>query len=267
LPGLLAELNPALIINAGAYTAVDKAEDDREAAHTINAVAPGVLARWAAKREVPIIHFSTDYVFDGSGSAPWKEDDRTSPLSVYGRSKLAGERAVATAGGCSMIIRTCWVYAARGKNFMRTIARLASERDSLRIVADQIGAPTSAGLIADSVVAMLKGGLEEFKLRTAAANGLVHLAASGETSWFGFATAIVDGLRRRGITLRTTDIVPIATKDYPAPAKRPLNSRLDLRRLTTVFGILPVHWSDALQTELDALASELKGIEFTHSLH
>ena len=141
---------------------------------------------------------------------------------------------------------------------MRTIARLAAERENLRIVADQIGAPTSASLIADSVVAMLKDGLEEFKSRTAAANGLVHLAASGETSWFGFATAIVDGLRSRGVSLRATDIVPIATKEYPTPAKRPLNSRLDLRRLTTVFGISPAHWSDVLQTELDALVSELK---------
>ena len=142
---------------------------------------------------------------------------------------------------------------------MRTIARLAPERENLRIVADQIGAPTSASLIADSVASMLKCGLQEFKSRAALANGLVHLAASGETSWFGFATAIVDGLRRRGITLKATEIEPISTQDYPTPAKRPLNSRLDLRRLTTVFGISPAHWSDVLQPELDALASELKG--------
>src|SRR5947209_3515002 len=181
LPGLLAELNPGLIINAGAYTAVDRAEEDQEAANAVNAIAPSVLARWAAKREVPIIHFSTDYVFDGSGSAPWKENDKPGPLSIYGRSKLAGEQAIAASGACSLIIRTCWVYGARGKNFMRTVARLAAERDTLKIVADQIGAPTSAGLIADSVLNMLQGGLGEFKARTAAAHGLVHLAASGET--------------------------------------------------------------------------------------
>jgi dTDP-4-dehydrorhamnose reductase len=258
LPGLLAELNPGLIINAGAYTAVDRAEEDQEAAHAINAIAPGVLARWAAKREVPIIHFSTDYVFDGSGSVPWKENDETGPLSVYGRSKLAGEQAIAASGACSLIIRTCWVYAATGKNFMRTVARLAVERDTLKIVSDQIGTPTTAGLIADCVVSMLKGSLGEFKARTAAAHGLVHLAASGETSWFGFATAIVDGLRERGVSLKATEIVPIATTEYPTPAKRPLNSRLDLQRLRAVFGISPAHWSDVLEAELDAVASELK---------
>src|SRR4051794_26621739 len=256
LPELLSELNPSLIINAGAYTAVDRAEEDQEAAHAINAIAPGVLARWAATRDVPIIHFSTDYVFDGSGSVPWKEHDETGPLSVYGRSKLAGEQAIAASGASSLIIRTCWVYDARGKNFMRTVARLAAERDTLKIVADQIGAPTSAGLIADSVVNMLQGGLGDFKVRTAAAHGLVHLSASGETSWFGFATAIVDGLRRRGLSLKATEIVPIATSDYPMPAKRPLNSRLGLQRLKDVFGISPPHWTDVLQAQLDALATE-----------
>jgi dTDP-4-dehydrorhamnose reductase len=255
---VLDRLNPAIIVNPAAYTAVDQAERQQELAALINAAAPGAIARWAAGRDVPLIHFSTDYVFDGSGVAPWREDDATNPLSVYGQTKLAGERAVRDAGGSFLILRTSWVYAATGKNFLRTIARLAREREELRIVSDQIGAPTPAALIADSLKIMLEGDLAIFRNRCAQSNGIVHLAASGETSWHGFACAIVEGLRKRGVKLVAEKITPIKTEDYPTPATRPRNSRLDLTRLSQVFGIAAAHWRDALDRELDALAVELR---------
>src|SRR6516162_4527779 len=254
----LEKLDPAIIINAAAYTAVDQAESERELARVVNSVAPGVIAGWALAKGVPLIHFSTDYVFDGHGQALWGEDDATGPLSVYGRTKLDGEDAVRAAGGISLIVRTSWVYAATGKNFLRTIARLAREREQLRIVADQIGAPTSAALIADCVQKMLSGGAESFHDRCALSDGVVHLTASGETSWYGFARAIVDGLRKRGVNLAVDEVVPIKTEDYPTPAKRPLNSRLDLTRLCQVFKITPACWLDALEPELDVLAEELR---------
>jgi dTDP-4-dehydrorhamnose reductase len=258
MAAVLEQLNPAIIINAAAYTAVDRAETERELARVVNSVAPGVIARWASAKGVPLIHFSTDYVFDGHGQAPWGEDDATGPLSVYGRTKLDGEDAVRAAEGISLIVRTSWVYAATGKNFLRTIARLAREREQLRIVSDQIGAPTSAAVIADCVQKMLNGNLESFRDHCALSNGVVHLTASGETSWYGFACAIVDGLRKRGVNLTVDEVVPIKTEDYPTPAKRPLNSRLDLTRLRQVFKITPAHWLDALEPELDALAEELR---------
>jgi len=223
----------------------------------VNAEAPGALARWAAARDVPFIHFSTDYVFDGSGERAWREDDAPQPLSVYGASKLAGENEIRSAGGTVLIVRTSWVYGAEGKNFLRTIARLARERSELRIVADQIGAPTSAALIGDVVAGMLSEGVETLRELCARTGGLVHLAASGETSWYGLACAIVEGLRARGVTLAVERIVPIATEDYPTRARRPHNSRLDLTRLQTIFGILPPLWQNALSPELDRLAREL----------
>jgi dTDP-4-dehydrorhamnose reductase len=258
IAAVLEKLDPAIVINAAAYTAVDQAETERELARVVNSVAPGVIARWASAKGLPLIHFSTDYVFDGHGQAPWGEDDATGPLSVYGRTKLDGEHAVRTARGSFLIVRTSWVYAATGKNFLRTIARLARERQRLRIVDDQIGAPTSAALIADCVQKMLNGDVESFRDHCALSNDVVHLAASGETSWYGFACAIVDGLRKRGVHLTVDEVVPIKTEDYPTPARRPLNSRLDLTRLRQVFKITPAHWLDALEPELDALAEELR---------
>jgi dTDP-4-dehydrorhamnose reductase len=258
IPTVLEQLNPELIINAAAYTAVDQAEDHRELAHVVNAVAPGVIAQWASAKGIPLIHFSTDYVFDGHGHVPWRENDATGPLSVYGQTKLDGENAVRAAGGVSLIVRTSWVYSATGKNFLRTIARLARERAQLRIVDDQIGAPTSAVLIADCLARMLEGTIESIRNRCAQSNGIVHLAASGETSWHGFACAIVEGLRGRGVSLVVEKIFKIRTAEYPTPAKRPQNSRLDLTRLHQVFKIAPAHWRDALDTELDALAEELR---------
>jgi dTDP-4-dehydrorhamnose reductase len=258
IAGRLDELIPDLIVNPAAYTAVDRAEEERELAFRINAEAPGAIARWAAGRGVPLLHFSTDYVFDGSGERSWREDDRTAPLSAYGASKLAGEDAVRAAGGTHLVVRTSWVYAAQGANFLRTIARLAAERRELRIVADQFGAPTSAGVIADAVVGIVVGGGARIAERFAAAGGLVNVAASGETSWHGFAVAIVGGLKARGVPLAVENVVPIRTEDYPTKAKRPANSRLDVTRLKRVFGFETARWEAGL--ELDRLAAELQRV-------
>lgn len=257
IPAALDRDVPDLIINPAAYTAVDKAEDEPELAARINAEAPGIIARWAADHSVPLIHFSTDYVYDGRGYQPWREDDAPRPLGVYGETKLAGEKAVRAAGGSFLIFRTCWVYAAQGKNFLRTITRLALERKELRIVGDQIGAPTSAALIADAVTTLVSGGIDRIRERSAKANGVVHICASGETSWYGFTTAIIEGLKQRGVRLAVETIVPIRTAEYPTRAIRPLNSRLDLSRLKDILGIVPSDWDIALAPELDGVAQEL----------
>jgi dTDP-4-dehydrorhamnose reductase len=257
----LDRLKPDIIVNPAAYTAVDKAEDEPALARRVNAEAPGVMAHWAAARQVPLIHFSTDYVFDGSGRRPWLEDDRARPLSVYGETKLAGENAVRAAGGAPLIVRTSWVYAASGNNFMRTIGRLARERNELRVVDDQIGAPTSAALLADAVAQMLAEGTDGLRARRAQCGGLIHVAASGETSWHGFACAIVAGLGDRGIAVAAKQVTAISTDQYPTKARRPLNSRLDLTRLKSVFGVTPPSWQAALAPELDRLAAEFGGAQ------
>jgi dTDP-4-dehydrorhamnose reductase len=251
LVGKLDAFKPDLIINPAAYTAVDKAEDEAALAFLINGDAPAVLAGWAAAHGVPMVHFSTDYVFDGSGGRLWREDDATDPLSVYGRSKLAGESAVRSAGCAHLVVRTAWVYAAQGANFMRTMIRLAKERESLRVVADQFGAPTSATTIASTLVRILDQGARDLPATFARANGLVHLTNSGSTSWHGFACAIVEGLRARTVALKAEQVTPIATADYPTKAVRPANSRLDLARLRAAYGLVPPAWEEALTLELD----------------
>jgi dTDP-4-dehydrorhamnose reductase len=215
------------------------------------------MAVWAAQRNVPLIHFSTDYVFGGSDERLQSEDDAPAPLSVYGATKLEGERRILGCNGPCLIIRTSWVYAAQGSNFLRTIARLAKSNEELRVVADQFGAPTSASLVANAAAAMLAEGLENFVVRTKQAGGVVHLAASGETSWHGFAGEIVEGLQARGVPLATKRVVPIRASDLPTLARRPSNSRFNLTRLQAVFGITTPHWREALEPELDALAQEL----------
>jgi dTDP-4-dehydrorhamnose reductase len=258
----LDSFSPDLIVNPAAYTAVDQAEDESELAYRINAEAPSVMARWAALHSVPMVHFSTDYVFDGSGDRPWRESDPTGPLSVYGASKLAGEAAIRDAGGSHLIIRTSWIFAASGRNFLTTIARLARERQELRIVADQFGAPTSARSIAEGLTVMLNGLstarddslVETIEQSFCEADGLVHMSTSDETTWHGFASAIIDGLRARGVSLAVKDLVTIEARDFPAKAARPRNSRLDMTRLQNVFGVRMPPWQNALAHELEDLS-------------
>ncbi|MDA9543249.1 dTDP-4-dehydrorhamnose reductase [Bradyrhizobium sp. CCBAU 45321] len=269
LVGALDTFQPDLIINPAAYTAVDRAEDERELAFRINAGGPEVIAQWAAKRCVPLVHFSTDYVFDGSGRAPWREDSPTGPLSVYGASKLAGDTAIRAAGGPHLIARTSWVYAAKGANFLRTIARLAAERKELRIVADQIGAPTTARTIANAITDIVLPNLSNLNEFFARKGCVVNLVCAGETSWHGFASAIVAGLRSRGLRLEVESVIPIATADFPTKAMRPGNSRLDLSRLKRQFGVTTPNWQEALSVELDdfvALQEEAARAEPAHPL-
>jgi dTDP-4-dehydrorhamnose reductase len=234
-------LRPDLIINAAAYTAVDAAQDDRERAFAINATGPGVLAEEAASLGVPLIHYSTDYVFDGRKTEPYHEDDRPAPLSVYGASKLAGEQAIQAVGGEHLILRTSWVYSLHGRNFLLTMQRLMQERDSLAVVDDEIGAPTWAGTIAAVTVEMLR------KRRTDSGgpSGIYNLTAAGETSWYGFACLIAEDLQRQGL-LRAT-VEPIQSADYPTAAQRPLSSRLSCARLQREWQIDLPDWDVALQ--------------------
>ena len=245
-PDTLAELvervAPAIVVNAAAYTAVDKAEDDVDAAFRTNAEAPGVLARACALRDIPFVHYSTDYVFDGQGSRPYREDDPTAPLGVYGASKLAGEDAVRSVGGRHLILRTAWVYGRHGHNFMKTMLRLGAERDELRVVADQVGTPTPAALIADVTTELL--GLRD------APSGTFHLTPRGETSWHGFAEAILEEALARGLIPRAPKVIPIATSDYPTRARRPGYSRLDIGRLEQVLGRALPEWRTGLRQVL-----------------
>jgi dTDP-4-dehydrorhamnose reductase len=259
ISAVLDHLAPEFIINPAAYTAVDKAEDERDVAMRVNAEAPGAIARWARARGLPFIHFSTDYVFDGSGAVPWRETDATRPLSVYGSSKLAGENAIRAVGGNSLIIRASWVYAARGVNFLRTILRLAQERKELRIVDDQIGSPTSASAVAGAVAILVSGGQQRFATSVMETKGIVHLAASGETSWYGFANAIIEGLKARGVPLAVERVVAIPSEAYSTRAMRPRNSRLDLTRMRELLGGGLPGWREMLDLELDKVATELSG--------
>lgn len=242
LAALVRDLAPAAVINAAAYTAVDKAETEREAAFRINAEAPGALARACTAAGIPLVHYSTDYVFDGQGARPYREDDPTAPLGVYGASKLAGEEAVRAAGGRHLVFRTAWVYAAHGHNFLRTMLRLGAERDELRVVADQVGAPTPAALIADVTATALAQALA----RDAQPGGTWHLAAAGQTSWHGFAEAIFAEAVAAGLLPRAPRVVPITTADYPAPARRPAYSCLDTDSLRRDFAVELPQWRTAL---------------------
>ncbi|MGY3325759.1 dTDP-4-dehydrorhamnose reductase [Pseudomonas sp. TE3911] len=232
---------PDLIINAAAHTAVDQAESEPDAAFAINAIAPGILAQEAKALGIPLIHYSTDYVFDGSKPAPYTEADTPNPLSVYGQSKLAGEQAIATAGGQYLILRTSWVYSNQGKNFLLTMQRLLQEKPQMRIVADQIGAPTWAGTIAGSTRALI----ERWLAGEAGEWGIYHLTAQGETSWFGFAQAIGEHLHADGKACAELEAIPSSA--YPTAAKRPLNSRLDCSRLQQQWHVSQPHWQDALR--------------------
>ena len=237
----LRELQPQMIINAAAYTAVDAAESDEATAFQINAEAPRVIAEESERLGSALIHYSTDYVFDGGKQGAWLEDDATAPLSVYGRSKLAGEQAITDVGGTHLILRTSWVYGLHGKNFLLTMLKLAETRDELAIVDDQIGAPTWAVTIADATAAIIRDAGEPAQL--AALSGVYHLCAGGHTSWFGFAQAIFSHTSVQ----RKPKLRPITTAEYPTPAKRPSNSMLNTDKFRHTFGDLPA-WDDALQT-------------------
>ncbi|MFT3669165.1 MAG: dTDP-4-dehydrorhamnose reductase [Pseudoxanthomonas sp.] len=242
LEELVERVAPDAIVNAAAYTAVDKAEDDADAAFRANAEAPGVLARSSAARGIPFVHYSTDYVFDGQGTRPYREDDPTAPLGVYGTSKLAGEDAIRSAGGRHLILRTAWVYGQHGHNFMKTMLRLGADRDELRVVADQVGTPTPAALIADVTAELLR--LQD------APSGTFHLTPRGETSWHGFAEAIFEAAAARGLIARAPKVLPIATADYPTRARRPGYSRLDIERLEQALGHPLPEWRAGLQQVL-----------------
>ena len=238
------EVRPAVVVNGGAYTAVDQAEAEEAIATRINGDAPGVLAEEAARLGAALIHYSTDYVFDGTQQGPYREDDPVAPVNAYGRSKLAGERAVAAAGGAYLILRTSWVYAARGANFPRTILRLAGERDELRIVDDQIGAPTWARWIAEATGAILAAGRGDPAGYLAERGGCYHLACGGATSWYGFARELLAVAGGEG---RVATLVPIATAEYPTPAARPANSCLECARLAETFGIRLPAWKEGVR--------------------
>lgn len=245
LPALVDRIGPDVVVNAAAYTAVDRAENEVEAAFRANAESPGVLASACASRGARLVHYSTDYVFPGDGSRPYREDDATSPLGVYGASKLAGEEAIRAAGGSCLVFRTAWVYASHGHNFLRTMLRLGAEREELRVVADQIGTPTPAALIADVTAQVLAAPLH--------ATGTFHLTAEGETNWHGFATAIFAGAQRRGLLARAPRVLSITTADYPTPARRPAYSRLDTSKLRNDFAITLPAWEQGLDAVLDEI--------------
>lgn len=271
LRGVVDSIQPDVILNAAAYTAVDKAEEEEALATIINAEAPGLLAEIAAKRKIPFVHYSTDYVFDGSGDKPWREDDQTAPLNAYGHSKLAGEQAIQAAGGQYLIFRISWVYDAYGKNFLNTMLRLGKDRETLKVVADQFGAPCYAAHIAAATLEILNrcspfAGEPKSASDSVGGNpptgsfysptppqggsfpsGIYNMANTGVTSWHGFATAIFDEARKKGIELAVKEVLPIPASEYPTPAKRPNNSRLDCSKLRETFDItLPV-WEEGLK--------------------
>ncbi len=243
------QVQPDVIVNAAAHTAVDKAQSEPDLARTLNALAPGVLAAEAQRLGAWLLHYSTDYVFDGSGDQPWRENHPTAPLSVYGQTKLEGEQAVAR---CQrhLILRTSWVYAGRGNNFAKTMLRLAAERDTLNVVSDQVGAPTSAELLADVTAHALMSVSQRPELA-----GLYHCAAGGQTTWHAYACYVLEQARALGWVLQAgaAQVTPVTTAQYPSVAVRPLNSRLDTCRLQHAFGLFLPHWQVHVRRMLEEI--------------
>jgi len=234
---------PDIIVNAAAHTAVDKAESEPDLADTLNTLAPEIMAKEAARLGAWLVHYSTDYVFDGSGKVAWRESDATGPLSTYGKSKLAGELAIIASGCRHLIFRTSWVYAARGGNFAKTMLKLAKERDSLKVINDQIGAPTGADLLADVTAHAIRTALQQPEV-----SGLYHLVAGGETSWHGYANFVIEFARQAGVEIKVSAdaIAPVPTAAFPTPAIRPLNSRLDTQKLQNTFNLYLPHWQSGV---------------------
>lgn len=264
---IIQEYSPDVIVNAAAYTAVDKAEENPDMAYQVNAEAVAILGDEARRLNAWLIHYSTDYVFDGTKNGPYLESDQPNPLSVYGKTKLQGEVAICESGCKYLIFRTSWVYSAHGSNFAKTIFRLANERDALNIVADQVGAPTSAELIADITalalyrlicVANTVQPTEAGPFFPEQAIGIYHLTPMGETSWYGFAKCLLSEAQERGMDLRIgpVDIHPITTAEYPVPAVRPANSRLNSNKLTEVFGVTLPHWQTSIGRLVTALIQQ-----------
>lgn len=237
----IASLKPDVIVNAAAYTAVDKAENEPELAHLINTQAPKVLAEEAKKIDALLVHYSTDYVFSGEGEAPWYEKDEPAPVNQYGQSKLEGEQAIQESGCKYLIFRTSWVYAAKGNNFAKTMLRLASERQSLSVINDQVGAPTGAALIADCTAHAVHQSIRNSNLL-----GLYHLTASGQTTWYEYAKLVIEHAQSMGIKLAVEEVVAITTADYPTPATRPHNSRLDTTKFCESFNLILPQWQDGV---------------------
>jgi len=250
---LVAEVAPQIIVNPAAYIAVDKAESEPELAQAINATAPGILGQEAKKLGALVVHYSTDYVFDGTKAGAYTEDDTPNPQSVYGKTKLAGEQALQQSGADHLIFRTSWVFGAHGGNFAKTMLRLAAERDALKIVADQHGAPTSAALLADVTAQAI--GRYQREGRASFPFGLYHLVAGGLTTWHAYAQTVVRAAEAAGkpLKVKADDIAPIATTDYPLPAPRPANSHLDTRRLQATFGLRLPDWQRGLEHVLQQI--------------
>jgi dTDP-4-dehydrorhamnose reductase len=256
LTTLLVKRRPAIIVNAAAYTAVDRAEQEEELATRVNGEAVDVLARWAAVHDALVVHYSTDYVFDGSATHPYPVNAPTGPLGAYGRSKLAGERALESSGCDYFVLRTAWVYAAHGHNFLRTMLRLGAERDELRVVADQLGAPTSTDLIVRATLAAIAAWQQADAGRRDTMRGIHHLVAGGHTSWHGFASAIFEHAHARGLIERVPRVVPITTAEFPTPAKRPAWSVLDNSGFQQRFGYALPDWQDGLNDVIETLSKQ-----------
>ena len=247
----LDEIEPAVVINAAAYTAVDQAESDAETAFAVNAASPGLMAQWCAARDVPFVHFSTDYVFAGDGERPWEETDAVAPLNVYGASKLRGEQLVEAHGGRWLIFRTSWVYDAHGKNFFTTMMKLGRERETLRVVNDQYGAPTYAPQLAEASLSALENALRQPNFPS----GIYHLAQRGETTWHEFAHTIFEMARAQGVSLAVNNVEGIATKQYPTPAQRPANSRLATAKAKNILNVSLPPWQEGLRACLEQWAA------------
>lgn len=241
LRSTIRQIAPDVIVNAAAYTAVDKAESETELASRINGLATGVMAEEAAALGAWLVHYSTDYVFNGQGVTPWLETDPVAPVNHYGASKLAGEQAIIASGCKHLVFRTSWVYGARGNNFAKTMLRLAKDRETLSVIADQIGAPTGADLIADVTAVALRQVMDQQHL-----SGLYHLAAAGEVSWHGYATHVIEFARANGEQLTVKAVDPIETTAYPTPARRPLNSRLNTQKLRDNFSLHLPDWQSGV---------------------
>lgn len=256
LPDLLDKLQPDVIVNAAAYTAVDRAEQEAELATRVNGIAVGMLGTWAAAHDALVVHYSTDYVFDGNATIPYPVDATTAPLGAYGRSKLAGERALLESGAKHLLLRTAWVYASHSHNFLRTMLRLAADRDELRVVADQHGTPTSTAIIVNATLVALDRWQQANATQRTALQGIHHLVASGFTSWHGFASEIFQAAHEQGLIQRIPRVVPIATAEFPTPAKRPSWSVLDNTGFQQRFGYALPNWQDGLHDVIKTLSTQ-----------